>query len=47
MLRLLAAQSMHMYISYEIPDGHREKVLVDAGNTCAIWKQYLTQVHSS
>lgn len=47
MLSLLAAQSMHMYISYEIPDGHREKVLGDAGNTCAIWKQYLTQVHSS
>lgn len=47
MLSLLAAQSMHMYISYEIPDDHREKVLGDAGNACAVWKLYLTQVHSS
>lgn len=47
MLSLLAAQSMHMYISYEIPYDHREKVLGDAGNACAVWKLYLTQVHSS
>lgn len=47
MLSLLAAQSMHMHISYEIPDEHREKVLGDAGNTYALWKLYLTQVHSS
>lgn len=47
MLSLLAAQSMHMHISYEIPDEHREKVLGDAGNTCGLWKLYLTQVHSS
>lgn len=27
MLSLLAAQSMHMYISYKISDDHREKAL--------------------
>lgn len=47
MLSLLAAQSMHMYISYEIPEDHREKVLGDAGNTRAVWKLFLTQVHGS